>query len=80
MVRPGATASSAAGRSGVPAQPARWAPQTAPNPIAIVLPCHRVVGAMGTLVGYGGGLRRKALLLAHEQGERVFGGLGLASQ
>ena len=42
------------------------------NPIAIVLPCHRVIGANGTLVGYGGGLRRKALLLAHERGEGVF--------
>ena len=41
------------------------------NPIAIVLPCHRVVGAGGSLVGYGGGLTRKALLLAHERGEGV---------
>ena len=44
------------------------------NPIAIVLPCHRVIGADGSLVGYGGGLDRKALLLAHERGERVFPG------
>ena len=44
------------------------------NPIAVVLPCHRVIGAGGSLVGYGGGLNRKALLLAHERGERVFGG------
>ena len=44
------------------------------NPIAIVLPCHRVIGANGSLVGYGGGLDRKALLLAHERGERVFAG------
>ena len=43
------------------------------NPIAIVLPCHRVIGANGSLVGYGGGLNRKAMLLAHEQGERVPG-------
>ncbi len=43
------------------------------NPIAIVLPCHRVIGAGGSLVGYGGGLTRKALLLAHERGESVFG-------
>lgn len=42
------------------------------NPIAIVLPCHRVIGADGSLVGYGGGLDRKARLLAHERGEPVF--------
>ncbi|MCY4285402.1 MAG: methylated-DNA--[protein]-cysteine S-methyltransferase [Thiotrichales bacterium] len=45
------------------------------NPVAIVLPCHRVIGANGSLVGYGGGLNRKAMLLAHERGEKVFGGL-----
>ena len=45
------------------------------NPVAIVLPCHRVVGANGSLVGYGGGLNRKALLLAHERGEEVFAGM-----
>lgn len=36
------------------------------NPIAIVIPCHRVVGADGSLTGYGGGLDRKRWLLAHE--------------
>ena len=36
------------------------------NPIAIVIPCHRVIGANGTLTGYGGGLDRKAKLLALE--------------
>ena len=36
------------------------------NPIAIVVPCHRVIGANGTLTGYGGGLSRKQLLLDHE--------------
>jgi methylated-DNA-[protein]-cysteine S-methyltransferase len=38
------------------------------NPIAIVIPCHRVIGADGKLVGYGGGLVHKAWLLKHEQG------------
>lgn len=36
------------------------------NPIGIVVPCHRVVGANGTLTGYGGGLPRKKWLLEHE--------------
>jgi O-6-methylguanine DNA methyltransferase len=37
------------------------------NPIAIIVPCHRVVGSSGSLVGYGGGLDRKTWLLAHER-------------
>ncbi len=36
------------------------------NPIAIVVPCHRVIGANGALTGYGGGLHRKEWLLRHE--------------
>jgi methylated-DNA-[protein]-cysteine S-methyltransferase len=36
------------------------------NPISVVLPCHRVVAANGSLTGYGGGLDRKRWLLAHE--------------
>jgi len=36
------------------------------NPIGIVVPCHRVIGADGTLTGYGGGLERKRWLLQHE--------------
>lgn len=36
------------------------------NPISIIIPCHRVVGKDGSLVGYAGGLERKAALLAHE--------------
>ena len=36
------------------------------NPIAIVVPCHRIIGAGGALVGYGGGLERKRWLLEHE--------------
>ena len=37
------------------------------NPVAVVIPCHRVIGADGSLTGYGGGLHRKQWLLAHEQ-------------
>jgi len=36
------------------------------NPISIIIPCHRVVGRTGGLVGYGGGLWRKQWLLRHE--------------
>ncbi|MET1080965.1 MAG: methylated-DNA--[protein]-cysteine S-methyltransferase [Pseudomonas sp.] len=37
------------------------------NPLSIIVPCHRVIGADGSLTGYGGGLERKRWLLAHEQ-------------
>jgi methylated-DNA-[protein]-cysteine S-methyltransferase len=37
------------------------------NPIPIVIPCHRIIGANGTLTGYAGGLERKQLLLGIEQ-------------
>jgi methylated-DNA-[protein]-cysteine S-methyltransferase len=36
------------------------------NPISLVVPCHRVIAADGTLCGYGGGLWRKEWLLRHE--------------
>jgi len=36
------------------------------NPIGVVVPCHRVIGANGTLTGYGGGIERKRWLLRHE--------------
>ena len=36
------------------------------NPIAIIIPCHRVVGATGSLTGYAGGLEKKVALLRHE--------------
>jgi methylated-DNA-[protein]-cysteine S-methyltransferase len=44
------------------------------NPVPIVVPCHRVVGATGSLVGYGGGLERKERLLALEGA--LLGGAG----
>jgi len=37
------------------------------NPIAIIVPCHRVIGSSGSLTGYGGGLDRKSWLLDHER-------------
>jgi methylated-DNA-[protein]-cysteine S-methyltransferase len=37
------------------------------NPIAVIVPCHRVIGANGTLTGFGGGLPRKRWLLEHER-------------
>ncbi|GAA2794067.1 methylated-DNA--[protein]-cysteine S-methyltransferase [Kribbella solani] len=41
------------------------------NPISIIVPCHRLVGADGKLTGYGGGLPRKRALLNHEQAQPV---------
>lgn len=41
---------------------------TGRNPLAILVPCHRVLGRDGRLTGYGGGLARKRWLLAHERG------------
>ncbi len=38
------------------------------NPISIIIPCHRVIGASGALTGYGGGLPRKQFLIELEQG------------
>jgi len=46
------------------------------NPIAIVVPCHRVVGADGSLTGYGGGTAMKAWLLDHERAVRAGGAPG----
>ncbi len=42
------------------------------NPIGIIVPCHRVVGANGSLTGYGGGLDRKQRLLDFESGTALF--------
>jgi len=41
-------------------------PANGQNPIAIVIPCHRIIGSSGKLVGYAGGLERKKWLLLHE--------------
>jgi methylated-DNA-[protein]-cysteine S-methyltransferase len=41
------------------------------NPIAIVVPCHRVIGADGSLTGFGGGIERKRFLLRLEQGQEL---------
>jgi len=44
------------------------------NPVSILVPCHRVVGADGSLTGYGGGMERKRWLLEHESRQRgLFG-------
>jgi methylated-DNA-[protein]-cysteine S-methyltransferase len=42
------------------------------NPIGVVVPCHRVIGANGSLTGYGGGMERKRWLLDHERAPRLF--------
>lgn len=40
------------------------------NPVAVIVPCHRIIGSNGTLTGYGGGLDRKRWLLLHEGVQR----------
>ncbi|SFJ02162.1 methylated-DNA--[protein]-cysteine S-methyltransferase [Albimonas pacifica] len=64
----GATRSYAqvAARIGRPTATRAVAAANGANPIAVLIPCHRVIGADGTLTGYGGGLWRKRALLAHE--------------
>ncbi|WP_019631696.1 methylated-DNA--[protein]-cysteine S-methyltransferase [Actinomadura atramentaria] len=42
------------------------------NPVGIIVPCHRVIGASGGLTGYGGGLERKRALLDFERGAALF--------
>lgn len=51
---------------GAPTAIRAMARANAMNPIAILIPCHRVLGANGALTGYGGGLWRKEWLIAHE--------------
>jgi methylated-DNA-[protein]-cysteine S-methyltransferase len=45
------------------------------NPLPLIIPCHRVIGANGSLTGYGGGLPLKQQLLAWERGQTLLGGL-----
>lgn len=45
------------------------------NPVALVVPCHRIIGANGTLTGYAGGLDRKLWLLNHERAHAPSTGL-----
>jgi methylated-DNA-[protein]-cysteine S-methyltransferase len=49
------------------------------NPIAVIVPCHRVIGSDGSLTGYGGGLERKRLLLELELGQGRLGPMALAA-
>lgn len=46
------------------------------NPVGLIVPCHRVIGADGSLTGYGGGLERKKWLLAHEARHAGYGMFG----
>jgi methylated-DNA-[protein]-cysteine S-methyltransferase len=63
-------------RVGNPAACRAVARANATNPIAIVIPCHRVIGADGTLTGYGGGLDKKRLLLELEGARAAMAGSG----
>jgi methylated-DNA-[protein]-cysteine S-methyltransferase len=67
-VKAGQTSSYAAlaKRIGSPAAVRAVGAANGANPVAIIVPCHRVIGADGSLTGYGGGLRRKEWLLRHE--------------
>ncbi len=55
-------------RIGRPTASRAVGPANARNPISIIVPCHRVIGADNSLTGYAGGLERKRMLLAHEAG------------
>jgi methylated-DNA-[protein]-cysteine S-methyltransferase len=60
-----------AGRIGRPAAVRAVGLANGLNPIGVVVPCHRVVGADGSLTGYGGGIVRKGWLLEHEASVRL---------
>jgi len=67
-VKAGTTLSYAelAARVGAPAAVRAVGAANGANPVAVVLPCHRIIGSNGSLTGYGGGLDRKRWLLDHE--------------
>ncbi|HZM14832.1 MAG TPA: methylated-DNA--[protein]-cysteine S-methyltransferase [Candidatus Krumholzibacteria bacterium] len=71
QVKPGAVISygDLARRAGSPGAARAAGAACGSNPIAVVIPCHRAVGANGSLTGYGGGMERKRWLLRHEAGE-----------
>jgi methylated-DNA-[protein]-cysteine S-methyltransferase len=56
-----------AGRAGSPKASRAVGSANGRNPIAIIVPCHRVIGADGSLTGFGGGIDTKRWLLTHEQ-------------
>lgn len=58
-------------RIGVPDAPRAVGAANGQNPVSIIVPCHRVIGASGALTGYGGGIERKRWLLAHEARQRT---------
>jgi methylated-DNA-[protein]-cysteine S-methyltransferase len=67
-IPPGSTISYAelARRIGAPTAVRAVGAANGSNPVALIVPCHRVIGSDGTLTGYGGGLDRKQWLLSHE--------------
>jgi methylated-DNA-[protein]-cysteine S-methyltransferase len=65
-------------RVGNPSAVRAVAAANARNPISIVVPCHRVIGADGSLTGFGGSLERKRWLLDHESERRSVAGLQLS--
>lgn len=72
-VRAGTTASYSdiARAIGAPAAVRAVGAANGANPVAIIVPCHRIIGANGSLTGYGGGLARKQWLLRHEAAQRT---------
>lgn len=62
-----------AGRLGDPNKARAVGAANGRNPISIIVPCHRVIGASGGLTGFAAGLEAKAWLLGHERGDRLPG-------